>query len=194
MISVPEESEYKTDISNVETRNAFSSPQERTNFDNHSAQSLFGRSSAKQSNLSECLLLGPQNLTKIFDNRHIIEHSETLFSSTGYLTKQHFLHRQERTDSRAHSILVGAKQTRTIDDILNDLNKTDLQNYNDDIVQNLLDELYTYMEEQGMLNAKISSKLKIVILKTLYRFVESKNEQILINIAQIILAVSLLLW
>ncbi|XP_066248328.1 armadillo repeat-containing protein 2 isoform X2 [Euwallacea similis] len=166
--NLPEETELKSEKTNVESRNAFSSPQERTTFDNNSNVSIspFGRSSAKQLNLSECLLLGPQNLTKIFDNRHIIEHSETLFTST-----------------------VDGKQSRTIDDILRDLNKTDSQNYNDDIVRNLLEELYGFMDKEGMFNSKVSSKLKIVILKTLYRFVESKNEDILISIAQIILAV-----
>ncbi|XP_066138168.1 armadillo repeat-containing protein 2 isoform X2 [Euwallacea fornicatus] len=186
--NLPEETELKSEKTNIESRNAFSSPQERTTFDNNSNSngSPFGRSSAKQHNLSECLLLGPQNLKKIFDNRHIIEHSETLFTSTGYLTNQHFLHEQDHLNQR---ILVDGKQSRTIDDILRDLNKTDSQNYNDDIVRNLLEELYGFMDKEGMLNSKVSSKLKIVILKTLYRFVESKSEDILIGIAQIILIV-----
>ncbi|ERL91825.1 armadillo repeat-containing protein 2 isoform X1 [Dendroctonus ponderosae] len=183
--NLPEETEYKIDNPKLESRNAFSSPQEKTIFDQ---QPAFGRSSARQANLSECLLLGPQNLTKIFDNRHIIEHSETLFTSTGYLTKQLLLHKQNDLNKRTHSILAdGNEPVRTIDDILNDLNRTDPQNYNDETVKNLLEELYAFMEKEGMLNSKISSKLKIVILKSLYRFVESKNEQILINIAQIIL-------
>lgn len=185
---MPEEVEYKKETT-LETRNAFSSPQERT--DNNHDQSPFGRSSAKRSNLSECLLLGPQNLTKIFDNRHIIEHSETLFTGTGYLRR----HQQTDLNKRARSISVEAgdrikSPPRTIDDILNDLNKTDQQNYQDDIVKNLLEELYSFMDKEGLIQSKVSSKLKIVILKTLYRFVESKNQHILVNIAQIILAVS----
>ncbi|CAH1133333.1 unnamed protein product [Ceutorhynchus assimilis] len=160
--NLPEETEYKSsDRRNVESRNAFSSPQERTDFNPNS--SPFGRPSAKQSNLSECLLLGPQNLIKIFDNKHIIENSESLFTST-------------------------VDGTRTIDDIMNELNKADPKNYNDEIVKSLLEEMYEFMEKDGLLDGKISSKLRIVILKCLYRFVESKNEQILINIAQIILA------
>lgn len=187
---MPEETEYnKSDKPNVvESRNAFSSPQERTDFEQ--TNSFFGRPSLKQSNLSECLLLGPQNLTKIFDNQHIVEHSETLFTSTGYLTNQLLLHKQNDLNKRSHSILADGKKPRTIDDIMSDLNKTDAQNYNDDAVMKLLEELYEFMDKEGMLDTKISSKLKIVILKSLYRFVESKNEHILINIAQIILAVS----
>ncbi|CAG9771352.1 unnamed protein product [Ceutorhynchus assimilis] len=184
--NLPEETEYKSsDRRNVESRNAFSSPQERTDFNPNS--SPFGRPSAKQSNLSECLLLGPQNLIKIFDNKHIIENSESLFTSTGYLTKQLPLHKQnDLSKSSNYSVLVDG--TRTIDDIMNELNKADPKNYNDEIVKSLLEEMYEFMEKDGLLDGKISSKLRIVILKCLYRFVESKNEQILINIAQIILA------
>ncbi|KAL1496983.1 hypothetical protein ABEB36_008021 [Hypothenemus hampei] len=151
--NLPEESYV-----HVQTRKAFSSPQEQ----------ISSNQSISKSNLSECLLLEPHNLTKIFDNKQIVEHSETLFTST---------------------VNDNDNGKRTIDDILSDLNKTDSQCYEMDVVKDLLEELYRFMDTEGMLNGKIRSQTKIVLLKSLYRFVESKNEKILINIARIILAI-----
>ncbi|KAL3283552.1 hypothetical protein HHI36_006691 [Cryptolaemus montrouzieri] len=45
------------------------------------------------------------------------------------------------------------------------------------------------MEREKMLDVKVSSKMKIYILKCLYKFVESTNEVLLLNIARIILAI-----
>ncbi|KAF7271472.1 hypothetical protein GWI33_015641 [Rhynchophorus ferrugineus] len=163
--NLPEENETCPEKSLVvEGRNAFSSPQERTDFEE--TNSMFGRPSVKQSNLSECLLLGPQNLTKIFDNKQIIEHSESLFTQTAEGTRQ-----------------------RTVEHVLNEIGHVNPKKYEDEVVQGLLEELYEVMEKENIIGNKISSKLKIVILKNLYRFVESKNENILINIAQVILAI-----
>ena len=172
----------------LESRNAFSSPQERTNFDkpDNYLESL----STKKSSLSDCFLLEPQNLTKIFDNQQIIESSETLFTHTGYLTKQYFSHKHNDFNKLQNSILAKGKNQRNVEEVLNDLNIINVQNYNEDDVNNLLEELYKLMEQEGLFASKISSKLKIMLLKSLYRFVESKNENILINIAQIILIVS----
>ncbi|XP_050309639.1 armadillo repeat-containing protein 2 isoform X2 [Anthonomus grandis grandis] len=182
--NLPEESEINNTEKAQDTRKAFSSPQERTDFDQSGD---FSKPITKQSTLSECLLLGPQNLTKIFDNKQIVEHSETLFTSTGYLTNQ--LNNLHNKRGIATDPVTNDLKPRTIDDILKNLNKIDLQNYDDETVKALLEELYEFMENDGMLNSKVSSKLKIVILKSLYRFVESKNEQILISIAQVILAI-----
>ncbi|XP_049822564.1 armadillo repeat-containing protein 2 isoform X2 [Aethina tumida] len=157
---LPEENE--TYPRSSESRNAFSSPQERTSYD---FDSPFGRPSSKQQSLSQCLLLGPQNLDKLFDNKHIIEHSESLFSKS-----------------------VDTKKLRTVDDVLISLNKESERKYKDDVVISLLHELYDCMEKEKLLEGKINSKLKIQILKTLYKFVESQEERILIIIAKIILA------
>ncbi|CAH0557514.1 unnamed protein product [Brassicogethes aeneus] len=152
--NLPEENERVSD-----SRNAFSSPQERTDF----GTDLPYERPSKQS-ISECLLLGPQNLEKLFDNRQIIENSGTLFANT-----------------------VEAK-TRTLDDVLNDINRESSYKYNNDVVIGFLYELYECMEKEKMFDGKISSKLKIQILKTLYKFVESTDERILIAIAKVILA------
>ncbi|CAH1117951.1 unnamed protein product [Phaedon cochleariae] len=161
--NLPEESECPSAPQKVESRNAFSSPQERTDFTE--SNSLFGRPSSKQKNLSQCLLLGPQNLEKIFDNKHIVEHSQTLFLNT-----------------------VDDKKDRTFEDVLTDLNSENEKNFDEDRVVTLLNELYDCMEKESLNNQKASSKLKIRVLKCLYKFVESQNELILINIAKIILS------
>lgn len=77
-----------------------------------------------------------------------------------------------------------------MDDVLISLNKESERKYKDDVVISLLHELYDCMEKEKLLEGKINSKLKIQILKTLYKFVESQEERILIIIAKIILAVS----
>lgn len=147
--------------------------------------SFFGRSSSKQHNLSQCLLLGPQNLEKIFDNKQIIENSQTLFLNTGYFTSQ--LNRSNLQNNS--SISVNEKRKRTLEDVVTDLN-SEREKYDDTRVITLLEELYTFMETDNLVNSKVSSKLRVFILKCLYKFVESKNEEILINIAKIILSVS----
>ncbi|KAG5874097.1 hypothetical protein JTB14_005894 [Gonioctena quinquepunctata] len=158
-----EENECSTHLEKVETRNAFSSPQERTNYNGSS--SPFDRPSHRQHNLSQCLLLGPQNLEKIFDNKQIIENSQTLFLNT-----------------------VKEKKDRNFEDVLTDLNCENEKKYEEDRVIILLNELFECMEKEDMVNQKVASKVKMRILKCLYKFVESQNEQILINIAKIILS------
>ncbi|KYB28497.1 armadillo repeat-containing protein 2 isoform X2 [Tribolium castaneum] len=157
--NLPEEQESNSADSKTE-RKAFSSPQERTDFNED--DSPFGRSSSKQKNLSQCLLLGPQNLNKIFDNRHIIENSETLFVGT-------------------------ENKERNIDDVIDDLNNESNRMDNEDFVIELLEELYGKMEKANLLSTKVSSKMKIHVLKALYKFVESQNERLLLNIARVIL-------
>lgn len=178
---MPEENENES--KHGDSRNAFSSPQERTN--NNQITDFVERSTKKQS-LSECLLLGPQNLEKIFDNRHIINNSETLFITTGYFNRQ-----IRPQNNKIETLLETKIQKRTFDDILADLNKEhgNGSNYNEEYVINLLNELYEYMESENLINSKINSKTKIQILKCLYKFVESKNDKLLICIAKIILAV-----
>lgn len=146
---------------------------------------MFGRSSVKQEYLSQCLLLGPQNLEKLFDNKQIIENSQTLFLNTGYFTSQ--LNRSYLQNNT--SISVNQQKRRTLEDVVTDLN-SDKVTYDDNRIIALLEELYGFMEQENLLNSKVSSKLKVFILKCLYRFVESKNEVVLINVAKIILSVS----
>lgn len=146
---------------------------------------MFGRPSLKQEYLSQCLLLGPQNLEKLFDNKQIIENSQTLFLNTGYFTSQ-----LKRLDLQNNtSVSVNQTKRRTLDDVVTDLN-SDKTTYDDSRTISLLEELYGFMEQENLLNSKISSKLKVFILKCIYRFVDSKNEVILINVAKIILSVS----
>lgn len=180
MFLVPEEREPQD---STEPRKAFSSPQERTDFLEN--DSPFGRSSSKQRNLSQCLLLGPQNLNKIFDNRQIIEHSETLFIRTGYLTREIS---PKRKNLVLHNSILA--DVRTVEDVVNDLNTESTRMDNDNYVIELLNELYEFMDRENLKGSKIGSKLKIHILKGLYRFVESQNEQVLLSIARVILGVS----
>nr|CAH7759819.1 unnamed protein product [Callosobruchus chinensis] len=158
--NLPEETE-PVDQPKPESRNAFSSPQESTEYTK--SDRVFDRPSNKQT-LSQCLLLEPQNLEKIFDNRHIVENSQTLFL---------------RSDQ---------KRERNLEDVLDDLNNEHGKSGNDKKIVTLLGELYKFMEKDNLINTKVPSKLKIKILKCLYRFVESQNEHIMINIAKVILS------
>ncbi|KAK9693613.1 hypothetical protein QE152_g34085 [Popillia japonica] len=163
--NLPEETELPIRINN-KGRNAFSSPQEKTEYNEKIKNaSPFGRSSKKQS-LSQCLLLEPQNLSKIFENKQIIENSETLFVKTDDTTAK----------------------DKTVDEIIELLIAESVKTQNDTSVIELLDILYNCMEKNNMLTTKISSKTKIHILKCLYKFVESQNEKLLLSIARIILA------
>lgn len=131
--------------------------------------------------------MGPQNLQKIFDNKEIIEHSETLFLNTGYFTNQ--LHKSQFSNKTEKSILADSKKDRSVEDVLQDLNSENGNN-KEEKINSLLLELYDCMEKENLVNSKVPSKVKIQILKCLYKFVESRNEQILLNIAKIILSVS----
>lgn len=177
---MPEENEPK----NADARKAFSSPQENTSFDEPAGGSL------KQKNLSECLLLGPQNLDKIFENKHIIEGSETLFAKGGYFNRD--LRKQRNKIMKSFSVLemCDNMKERTFDDVLDLLNGEQYRN-NDAVVIDLLNELYECMEKERMVTVHVGSKTKIHILKCLYKYVESQNEQLLLNIGRIILAVSI---
>ncbi|CAH2004339.1 unnamed protein product [Acanthoscelides obtectus] len=158
--NLPEETE-PVDQPKPGSRNAFSSPQESTEYTK--SENVFDRPSNRQT-LSQCLLLEPQNLEKIFDNRHIVENSQTLFL---------------RSDQ---------KRERNLEDVLDDLNNEHGKSGNDKKIVSLLEELYKFMEKDNPMNKKVPSKLKVKILKCLYRFVESQNEHILINIAKVILS------
>lgn len=168
------------DQQKIESRNAFSSPEERTNVGD--TGTMFGRPSVKQEYLSQCLLLGPENLEKLFDNKQIVENSQTLFLNTGYFTSQF---KKSSVDNNS-PVSVNVRKKRNLENVVEDLNSAT----GDHRVVTLLEELYSFMEQENMLNSKVPSKLKVSILKCLYKFVESKNEDILINIAKIILTVS----
>lgn len=188
-ILVPEE-EAST-RNNGEGRNAFSSPQEKTEFNEKLRnESPFGRSSKKQS-LSQCLLLEPQNLTKIFENKQIIENSETLFVKTGYFNNALIAN---KSDTKVYALDdTASANDRTVEEVIEMLTTESVKTHNDAVVIELLEALYERMEKENMLNTKISSKMKIYILKCLYKFVESQNERLLLNIARIILAVSVVI-
>ncbi|XP_045470779.1 armadillo repeat-containing protein 2 isoform X2 [Harmonia axyridis] len=145
-------------------RNAYSSPEEKTEYNQSKFKTPFGRPSKRQ-DLSKCLLLGPQNLEKIFDNRQIIEHSTTLFVEK-----------------------VLEAEDKTVDDIVACLNTQSCVKADEETVVRLLSEMYDCMEKQKMLDVKVTSKMKIHILKCLYRFVESPNPVLLLGLARIILA------
>lgn len=185
-IIVPEETELPIRINN-KGRNAFSSPQEKTEYNEKIKNaSPFGRSSKKQS-LSQCLLLEPQNLSKIFENKQIIENSETLFVKTGYLNNAIY---KNKLDTKIYALDDTTAKDKTVDEIIELLIAESVKTQNDTSVIELLDILYNCMEKNNMLTTKISSKTKIHILKCLYKFVESQNEKLLLSIARIILAVS----
>ena len=131
--------------------------------------------------------MGPQNLNKIFDNKHIIENSETLFVRTGYFNRELSPQRRNKVQN---SILAAESKERSVEDVINDLNYESVKMDNEDRVIELLEELYDRMETENLLNTKVSSKMKIHILKALYKYVESQNEKLLLNIARVILGVS----
>lgn len=178
---MPEETESVYPKSS-DTRKAFSSPQENTTFDEITPP-------IKQKNLSECLLLGPQNLDKIFENKHIIASSETLFSQGSYFNRDVRKPRHKITKSFSVLEMCDNMKERTFDDVLDLLNSEQYRN-NDGVTINLLNELYDCMEKEKMIAVHVGSKTKIHILKCLYKYVESQNEQLLLNIGRIILAVS----
>uniref|UniRef100_A0A1Y1L9N7 Armadillo repeat-containing domain-containing protein n=2 Tax=Photinus pyralis TaxID=7054 RepID=A0A1Y1L9N7_PHOPY len=173
--NLPEEYEESVEPP-VVNRNAFSSPQERTDFNENSP---FGRPSQQQNNLSQCLLLGVENLNKLFENKQIVENSETLFVKTGYLNNV------TRTENEKSSLDV--YKERTMENIIETLSKHH-KNVKDEVIVQSLRDLYDCMEQKKFLSTSVDSKTKICILKCLYRFVESPNEQLLLNIARIILA------
>lgn len=184
---MPEENEpNNSENYNIEQRKVFSSPQERTDLN---CASPFSRP-ARQQNLSQCFLLGPQNLTKIFDNKHIVDNSGTLFGQTGYLNSEKYM----KNKNKSQKFILASydkKEEREVDDVLNDLYYESTKLDSDEgVVVSLLDELYECMENSNLLSGKVNSKLKIQILKSLYKFVEFQNENLLLNIARIILAVS----
>ncbi|GJQ70464.1 hypothetical protein Trydic_g22876 [Trypoxylus dichotomus] len=164
--NLPEETETAIKI-NPEGRNAFSSPQEKTEFSELSNNnSPFGRSSKKQS-LSQCLLLEPHNLS-YFNNAIDTNKSDTKIYALD-------------------DVAFTAKH-KTVDEVIELLIAESVKNHNDADIIELLGILYECMEKENMLNSKISSKTKIHILKCLYKFVESQNEKLLLSIARIILA------
>ncbi|KAI4465321.1 armadillo repeat containing 2 [Holotrichia oblita] len=183
--NLPEEAELPSRTNN-EGRKAFSSPQEKTEYNEKiTHDSPFGRSSKKQS-LSQCLLLEPQNLSKIFENKQIIENSETLFVKTGYLNNAIS---KNKLDTKIYALDdTTTAKNKTVDEIIELLITESVKTQNDAIVIELLDMLYSCMEKNNMLTSKVSSKTKIHILKCLYKFVESQNEKLLLSIARIILA------
>ncbi|KRT79515.1 hypothetical protein AMK59_8475 [Oryctes borbonicus] len=183
--NLPEEAETAFNI-NFDGRKAFSSPQEKTEFSELSKNnSPFGRSSKKHS-LSQCLLLEPQNLSKIFENKQIIENSETLFIKTGYFNNVIDVN---KSDTKIYALDDAATaKDKTVDEVIELLIAESVKTHNDADVIELLGVLYECMEKENMLNAKVSSKTKIHILKCLYKFVESHNEKLLLSIARIILA------
>ncbi|XP_018333923.1 armadillo repeat-containing protein 2 isoform X2 [Agrilus planipennis] len=147
-------------------RNAFSSPQERTNFSDNRSEGSFSKMS-RQNSISTCLTLQPRNLDKLFGNKQIIENSETLFEKTEPLEPFKNLSVQE---------------------LLDVLNCEEQQNNeNHEYTVKLLKILYQCLQEEQLSNNKISSTLKITILKCLYRYVEAENQKLLINVAKILL-------
>jgi hypothetical protein len=58
-------------------------------------------------------------------------------------------------------------------------------------VMSCMSKLYSALEAEGGIGRNIqNTKLRAQVLKTLYKFVESSNEMLLLQIARIILAVS----
>ena len=56
----------------------------------------------------------------------------------------------------------------------------------------LVSKLYTALEVEGVIGKNIqNTKLRSQVLKTLYKFVESSDEKLLLQIARVILAVSI---
>lgn len=80
-------------------------------------------------------------------------------------------------------------KARTLDDVLELLNSEQYKS-NEAVVIDLMNELYECMEKEKMITVHVGSKTKIHILKCLYKYVDSQNEQLLLNIGRVILAVN----
>ncbi|KAF5287727.1 hypothetical protein FQA39_LY15747 [Lamprigera yunnana] len=171
--NLPEEREEHTEQLN---RKSFSSPQERTDYNENSP---FGRPSQKQSNLSQCLLLGVENLNKLFENVQIVENSESLFVKTGYLNNL------KQKINVKNGTSVDKDKRKTVNSVIEELSKVGKSD--DKTIIILLIDLYKCMEKENFMATNVDSKTKIRILKCLYKYVESTNEKLLLNIARIIL-------
>lgn len=127
--------------------------------------------------MTETLILGPQNLDKIFENKQIVQDSEKLFIQKNYWAnnKKAQIISEERDPFES-----------TIEDLLNRLNAEIV----DIKVLDILKELYDCLDKNKLFGSKITSKMKIQILKSLYKQVESQNDELLLQLARIILAVS----
>lgn len=181
---MPEEHEL-SQLTDANSRKSFSSPQENTDYEKNENPN---KTAPKQKNLSECLLLGPQNFNKIFDNKQIMQNSESLFSKAGYFNN--FNGKQKNKITKSFSVLEMCDnlKERSFDDILDILNSEKYKN-EAHVIISLLNELYEAMEKDNMININVGSRTKIHVLKCLYKYVESQNEQLLLNIGRIILAV-----
>lgn len=143
---------------------------------------------------SESLILGPRNLDKIFENKQIVQDSESLFmnkSFWGDKTRHQNKIKQILIDERKPEVPSTEKH---ISEIISSLNSVSGKPDNDEKILLLLHELYDYMNKNHLFGSKVNSKLKIQILKCLYKQVESQNEEILLQVAKIILEVSNLLY
>lgn len=75
---------------------------------------------------------------------------------------------------------------RNIEKILSKFNES---KHEKDIMS-ILKELYECLDKNKLLGSKITSKMKIQILKCLYKQVECQNEELLLQVARIILTVN----
>lgn len=87
------------------------------------------------------------------------------------------------------SILVADKKERDLDDVLDELNSENEREFDENRVVRRLEEVFGFMEKNEWIDTKVPSKVKVRVLKCLYRFVECQSQQVLINIAKVILAV-----
>lgn len=135
---------------------------------------------------SESLILGPRNLDKIFENKQIVQDSENLFLRQNFWSDKKS--EQVKQDTNQNKTETEPTPESLVNDILLRLNNETDKN-NEVKIINLLQELYECLDKNKLFASKVCSKLKIQILKCLYKQVESQNEEVLLQVARIILEV-----
>lgn len=183
---MPEEHENIIETPKPARRNAYSSPNETTEYTSSTSIANNNGITVKKTSHTDALILEPRNLDNIFSNKQIIYDSANLF------TKRRFdsYPNNPKAPSAATNLLFDEfnNSYASINEILDKL--SDLTITCDELIK-YLRLLYDCLKLEGYISGgkKVGSKLKLSILKCLYKYVESNNEKILLNIARIILAV-----
>lgn len=137
---------------------------------------------------SESLILGPRNLDKIFENKQIVQDSENLFVDKNFWTDKKPNHQKKTKLVQEQTQEVPTYEKR-VSEILTAIHEETGRQNSDKLILKLLQDLYNCLDKNNLFASKVNSKLKIQILKCLYKQVESQNEEILLEVARIILEV-----
>lgn len=140
---------------------------------------------------SESLILGPRNLDKIFENKQIVQDSENLFVSKNFWTDKKPNTCTNLVQEQTQDVPTYEKR---VSEILTAIHEETGRQNSDKVILKLLQDLYNCLDKNNLFASKVNSKLKIQILKCLYKQVESQNEEILLEVARIILEVCIMIF